>query len=511
MFNYLAIFFALLTISYLYATRKSKYWKKKGVKYEEPIPFFGSNMPNILVKQSIPQIAEKMYWKYPEEKVVGHFYFCDPALLIRDPDLITPILSTHFKSFYTRGYLDGQEKYKLEILMKNLFCVEGPLWKLLKKSMSPLFTTSKLKAIFPIIETRAERLRERLATASADARPVDATDLTARYNIDFICAYGLGLDTDSQKNECSAIRRLSLKIFDVGFNEICVSLLKHFFPVTFKNFKYLEKVEKEFLDLFNNILRERKSESLERHDFLDLMLKLKARGKIEGDWKSPDGTLKQICLEVDDEILAAQVFMFFTAGFDTSSISTSYTLHEIAYNPEEQKKIQEDIDRVLAKHNNKLSYDAVKEMQYLEWAFMEGLRIFPPVGFFLRMCEQKCFLDDANLTVDEGTRIVIPIRGLHHDPKYWDNPEEFRPERFSPKINEPKHKSAYLPFGIGPRSCIGERLAMMQSMAALATILSHFTITPAPASVRRPIVNPKNNLVQGVIGGLPLIFTPRKL
>lgn len=457
MFNYLTvlIFFLFLTITYFYTARKFKYWKKRGVKYEEPVPFFGNNLPNILAKQSVAQIAENMYWKYPEEKVVGHFYFCEPALLIRDPDLITAIFTTQFKKFYSRRFLDGQEKYKLETLMKSLFFVEGPLWKLLKKSLSPLFTTSKLKAMFPIIEARAERLRERLAIAGAGSRPVDATDLMARYNIDFISAYALGLDSDCQKNEYSAIRRLGAKIFNTGFNEMFVTVLKQFFPATFKNLKYLERVEKEFLDLFNNILKQRKSELLERHDFIDLMLKLKAGGKIEGEWQSPDGTMEQMCMEFDDDMLAAQVFVFFTAGFDTTSSATSYTLHEIAYNPEEQKKIQEDIDCVLAKHNNKLSYDAVKEMQYLEWAFMEGLRIFPPGGFLLRGCEQTCLLD-VNLTVDAGTRIVIPIRGLHHDPKYWDNPEEFRPERFSPKINEPKHKSAYLPFGTGPRSCIGK-------------------------------------------------------
>lgn len=214
---------------------------------------------------------------------------------------------------------------------------------------------------------------------------------------------------------------------------------------------------------------------------------------------------------MDDILMTAQVFVFFAAGFETSSSATSFTLHQLAYHPEVQKKVQEDIDRVLAKHDNKLSYEAVKEMTYLDWAFKEGMRMFPSLGFLIRKCVGKYTIPELGMTIDDKVRVFIPVQSMQNDPKYFDSPEEFRPERFHPdSFESAKLKFVYLPFGEGPRACIGERLGHMQSLAGLAAVLSKFTVEPAPETVRKPRVYPKSGIVQSIDGGLPLLFKERK-
>ncbi|XP_073961130.1 cytochrome P450 6B2-like [Choristoneura fumiferana] len=510
---HLMIIGSIIVAFYFYTTRTFKYWEKKGVKYDKPIPIFGNMAPSFLAQKTISQLVEKLYWKYPEEKVVGLFWSSNPELLVRDPDIIKRIWTTDFDYFYSRGLYETDNDHRnVELLRKNLLVVEGDIWRLLRHSTTPAFTSCKLKAMFPLIVERAERLQERTRTISAGGQPVDARDLMARYSTDFIGACGLGIGGDALHDEDSNFRKLGARIFQVCTKKFLTIMLKTFFPYTFRHAKVHGIVEKDFCDLVNKILKERNYKPSGRHDFIDLMLEIKAKGKMECksmEKMKPDGTPERVSMEMDDELIAAQVFIFFAAGFETSASSSSYTLHEIAYNPKVQKKIQEEIDQVLANYNNKLSYDAIKEMRYLEWAFQEGMRVLPPAGRMIRTCRKKYTFPDLELTIEEGTRVVISTQALHNDPKYWDRPDDFRPERFSPECNEPKHKFAFLPFGSGPRACIGERLGLIQSLAGLAAILSQFSVVPAPATVRCPLLDPTTNIVQGIIGGLPLIFTPR--
>ncbi|XP_073959890.1 cytochrome P450 6B6-like isoform X1 [Choristoneura fumiferana] len=509
----IAILGSILGALYLYFTRTFKYWEKKGVKHDTPLPLFGNWAPVLLAKKSEVDFINDLYWKYPDERAVGYYRSSRPDLLVRDPNIVKRILTTDFQYFYARGIVEmSNDPENIEMIRKHLVIVEGDIWRLLRQSSTPAFTSGKLKAMFPLIVERAERLRERTRAISAGARHVDARDLMARYTMDFIAACGLGIDGEVLKDEHSAFLKIAKEINKVDVKLIIIEMLKTFFPYTFRHVKIREKVEKMFCDLVGNILKQRDYKPSSRNDFIDVMLEVKNKGKIECDsmekMKS-DGTPEKVSIEIDDNLIAAQAFVFFTAGYETSSSSTSYTLHEIAYNPEKQEKIHNEIDRVLAKHDNKLSYDAIKEMQYLEWAFKEGLRLLPPIGVLFRTCRQKYTFEELGLTVDANTRVMVSPHSLHRDPKYWDHPEEFRPERFSPEFDEPKHKFAYLPFGYGPRACIGERMGLMQSLAGLAAILSQFSVSPAPTSVRRPLLDPKSNLVQNIKGGLPLIFTPR--
>ncbi|KOB68922.1 Uncharacterized protein OBRU01_17639 [Operophtera brumata] len=135
------------------------------------------------------------------------------------------------------------------------------------------------------------------------------------------------------------------------------------------------------------------------------------------------------------------------------------------------------------------------------------MRILPSVGFLIRECAKKYTFEDINLTIDPGVKIMISLQAMQNDPQYFDKPEEFRPERFDPnELDSETTKYVYLPFGEGPRACIG----LMQSLAGLAAVLSKFSVEPAPDTVRYPEVEPTPGVVQTIKGGLPLLFKERK-
>ncbi|CAH2049037.1 unnamed protein product, partial [Iphiclides podalirius] len=367
--------------------------------------------------------------------------------------------------------------------------------------------------MFPLIVERAEKLQTLVISAASSGRVLDARDLMARYTTDFIGACGFGLESDSLSDENSPFRQLGAKIFNVTTKQVIMNMLKIMFPEVFKYVKLHSKTEADIVMIVNEILKKRNYKPSGRNDFIDLLLECKAKGILVGESIEnfkPDGTPEIAKLELDDLVMAAQVFIFFAAGFETSSSSTSYTLHQLAYNPDKQKKVQAEIDRVLAKYENNLCYDAIKEMTYLECAFKEGMRMFPSLGFLVRQCVDKYTFPEIDLTIDQGVQIFIPVQAMQNDPKYFESPEQYRPERFLPGEFDSYKRNVYLPFGLGPRACIGERLGLMQSLAGLAAVLSCSSVEPGPTTVRYPKVNPKNSIVQSIKGGLPLMFRQRE-
>ncbi|KAI5646231.1 cytochrome p450 domain-containing protein [Phthorimaea operculella] len=506
----LAIVCVLIVIIYRYGTRNFDYWAKRGIKHDKPVPFFGTNSKRFLLKSSVTDMAADVYRRYPNERFVGYYRGTRPELVIRDPDLVKRIIVNDYAHFYKRALTPDHGV--VEPLLKNLFFVDGDMWRLLRQRMTPAFTSGKLRAMFPLVCEKATKLQAMLSNVEAN-KTLDARDVMARYTTDFIGSVGFGLDANSINDDNSEFRKLGQKIFNVTVPRALTVFAKAFFPKLFSHLKNLgQELEDDILGLVRGIANQRNNKPCGRNDFIDLLLELKAKGKITVESLenfNPDGTPKLAEMELDNELMAAQAFIFFAAGFETSSSATSFTLHQLAYNLDVQKKVQEDIDRVLAEYDGKLCYDAVKEMTYLEWTFLEAMRMFPSSGYLMRRCTKKYTIPDSDVTIDEGVNVVIPLQALHNDPKYWEDPTEFRPERFAPEEVAKRHKFVYLPFGEGPRSCIGGRLGKMQSLAGLAAVLSRFTVIPAPESNPRLISDPKSSIVQNIIGGIPLVFARR--
>lgn len=172
--------------------------------------------------------------------------------------------------------------------------------------------------------------------------------------------------------------------------------------------------------------------------------------------------------------MIAQCFVFFLAGFETSSTTMTFALYEMSVNPEIQDRVREELHRVLKKYDNKICYDSLKELEYMQqvidgndvenfishylpvyYFFLETLRKYPPLPFVTRKCVEDYTIPNTGITIDKGTGVLIPITNIHYDEDIYENPKEFNPERFTKENKQRRHPYAHIPFGEGPRICIG--------------------------------------------------------
>lgn len=366
----LTIIAVLLVALYFYGTRNFDYWSKRGIKYEKPVIFFGGWIRQYIDNVWLAERFARLYRAYPNEKIVGFFEGNTPAVLVRDCDIIKHVLLTDFRHIRHRGLLPQSEEQ--EILMKNLFTLDGDIWKLMRQKLTPTFSTSKLKAMFPIVVQMTDRLKK-LAEKASEKEEVDIRDLITRYTADFIGSCGYGIDFNALNQENSDFHEYCKRIFFITYPDMFFNIMKRAFPKTFKHATYYAPdIEKKTLSIIRQVMSQRNYKPSGRNDFMDLLLELREQGKMVGesiDKKNPDGSPMIVELELDDELLAAQIFAFVAAGFETSSSASSYFLHILAYHPDVQERCQKEIDEVLAKYNGKLCFEAVKDMKYLEMAF----------------------------------------------------------------------------------------------------------------------------------------------
>lgn len=167
-------------------------------------------------------------------------------------------------------------------------------------------------------------------------------------------------------------------------------------------------------------------------------------------------------LEITDDLITAQALIFFLAGLETSSSLLSFLSYELAKNPEIQKKLIEEVDKNISMSKTSISYEKLSKMKYLDQVVSEALRKWTP-GFALSRCCTKEYTippkneNEIPLTINQGCFVMIPVIGIHYDPQYFENPDVFDPERFNDENKKNIVPGSYIPFGVGPRNCIGEQ------------------------------------------------------
>lgn len=157
------------------------------------------------------------------------------------------------------------------------------------------------------------------------------------------------------------------------------------------------------------------------------------------------------------DVLIGQAATFFAAGFETTSSVISFGLFELAKTPLVQNRLKKEIKEVFETDNGELTYDAVKNMKYLEMVFQEIARLHPSLPYIERMCVKDYSMEPfSNFIIKKGTPIIIPICTIQRDANYFPNPNKFDPERFSLENKSNINPYTSMAFGAGPRKCIGK-------------------------------------------------------
>ncbi|XP_011699620.1 PREDICTED: cytochrome P450 4C1-like isoform X2 [Wasmannia auropunctata] len=167
-------------------------------------------------------------------------------------------------------------------------------------------------------------------------------------------------------------------------------------------------------------------------------------------------------------------FMF--AGHDTTAICITFTLALLAEHRDIQDRVRNEINIAFQENGNKFTMKLLQQLPYLERCIKEALRLYPSVFLITRSSGKDLKLQ--SYVIPPGIMLHINIYGVHRDPNFWPNPEVFDPDRFLPEKIHNRHPYSYIPFSAGPRNCIGQRFAMLEMKAMIASLIHNFYLEP---------------------------------
>lgn len=458
-FIFLSAIFGLL---YYFSTRRYGYWKQRNVPHIKPTPLVGNYREAILLQKSIGEQLQDICRKFPDEPYVGAYFGTKPVFIPKDPEFIKLIVTKDFYYFNGRELSDYVHRDPASL---NLFFNYGDNWKILRQNMTPLFSSSKMKNMFQLIEKCSFSFEELLdkELSMSQKNELDVKDLMERFTIECIgaCVFGVQTKTIEENNKNNPFRKAKSDFKLESKKNALKRIIRAIWPSFFYKlgFELFTTELETFQKVVKAVFQDRNYKPSSKHDFVDLILGWKENNYIVGDSikNMKNGTKNKVQLKVDDDLLFAQCFVFFAAGFETSATTAMFTLYELAKNEKALEKVVEEVDAFLAKHDNNINYECVNELPYLDACIDETLRLYPVLGMITRELMEDYTLPDET-KLEKGLIVHLPVLYIQTDPKLWPQPEMFRPERFYQDERHKVQPCSYMPFGEGPRICIGNIL-----------------------------------------------------
>ncbi|XP_013112575.2 probable cytochrome P450 4p3 isoform X1 [Stomoxys calcitrans] len=404
----------------------------------------------------------------------------DAELVLNDSRLLSKgVFYTFLHPFLKTGLLTSTDKK----------------WHTRRRLLTPAFHFNILSQFLDIFKRESIKFIDNLngvllQSAKGDGAVISLSELIPRLTLNNVCETALGVCLDD---------RLDGDEYRQNINEVEESMLERLknplmaFDCIYYNSgdgkKYLKSMEK--LHAFSSgiiekrrdlLSKELESEDMEakktnqedlnvygkrRYAMLDTLLRAEKDGLIDH---------AGICEEVD-------TFMF--EGFDTTSMNLIFALMSLALYPDMQKKCYEELQEYISDDLTLLDMQQLNNLKYLDCFIKETQRMYPSVPGIARECTSDTVFG-GKLLLPKNTQINIHIYDIHMNPKYYDEPEVFRPERFLPSETEKRHPFAFIPFSAGQRNCIGQKFAMLEIKTLLIYVLKNFILEPVtkPESFR---------------------------
>uniref|UniRef100_A0A672LTL8 Hydroperoxy icosatetraenoate dehydratase n=1 Tax=Sinocyclocheilus grahami TaxID=75366 RepID=A0A672LTL8_SINGR len=385
----------------------------------------------------------------------------------------------------------------------------------------------------PLINTATETLLRNLKSHAESGNSFNIHKCFGCFTMDVIASVAFGTQVDSQNNPDDPFVHHASKFFAFTFFKPLMIFFMAF-PFVLQPLagllpnKSRDEMNSFFIQCIQKMIKQRDDLPPEqrRRDFLQLMLDVRAsskylslehfdvvndadeqacteqgmdNGQENGPGNESTKRAQQKRMMTEDEIVG-QSFIFLLAGHETSSNTLAFACYLLALHPEFQKKLQEEVDEFFSRHET-ADYSNVQELKYLDMVICETLRLYPPAFRVARDVDQDTMVNGQLLP--KGSSLEIPAGYLHYNPEHWTEPEKFIPERFTPEAKASRHPFVYLPFGAGPRSCVGMRLAQLEIKMALLHIFRRFDMmacedTEVPLESHTTL-GPKNGILVKII------------
>ncbi|XP_071478584.1 cytochrome P450 3A24-like [Diadema antillarum] len=486
----------LVVVFLLYDTWCHTYWRRKGVVYHPALPIIGS----LEFSMGVPEVFTFLAKKYG--RVYGVYAPRIPMLVVGDPDMLRLIMVKNFSNFHNRldFALNNRE------LRQALPSLEDERWREVRNLLTPTFSAAKMRQMSNLVNKAADKLMEHIGSQQEKDGYIECKSVFGSFVMDVIGSCAFGLDVDSQANPKDPFVAHARRAFTFDAKSPLVAL-SSLFPALGEIFNFLgivrfipKDVVAFFADITKKTVALRKSAPQSNKgksvDFLQLMIDAQSsdKGKVtetkdEGDkddihadierHHDVDFHTKTLSknVQLTDTELVGQAIIFFTAGYETTNTLLGFVFYLLSTHPEIQEKLIEEVDEMTPSRDS-VGYTSIATMPYLDQVVCETLRIYPPAAVINRRCTESFTYN--GMTIEPGVVIFIPVYNIHHDEKYWPDPEKFDPDRFSKAEKDKRHPFAWLPFGAGPHNCIGMRFALMEAKMAIARLLQKYRFETCP-------------------------------
>lgn len=348
------ILISICTFVYGFFKYSFGHWKSRNIPYLEPsIPF--GNVKGIGKSIHLSMLMKSMYDKLKPTgaKLGGVFFIVRPVAILLDLDLIKSVLVKDFSNFDQRDLYYNE---KDDPLSAHMFSVEGEKWRKLRSKLTPTFTSGKMKFMFPTIVGVGERFSNCLMEISQHNDQVEIKEVLARFTTDVIGTCAFGIECNSLSDPNSEFRRYGHLAFVSRNGAVigaCVNAYKNLArKLGMKLFH--DDVTSFFMKAVHDTVEYREKNNINRNDFMDILIKL----------KNQETKDKEKLITMNE--LAAQAFLFFLAGFETSSSALTFCTYELALNPDIQSKARQIINAAFKKHGE-FTYEMMMDMPYIDY------------------------------------------------------------------------------------------------------------------------------------------------
>ncbi|MFY9696695.1 MAG: cytochrome P450 [Xanthobacteraceae bacterium] len=425
--------------------------------------------------ETIPRAA------YEQQGVIRVRRRGSEVILVCEPELIGELLVDKAEAF--RRDEVTRRSFAPVIGDSSLFLADGAEWRWQRRAVAPIFRHETLLSFVPVIAATAERQAERWRSLG-DGAPTDVAAAMTRTTFDVIVETMLGgsatLDADRYSRALTA-----------SFETIPWHLIYAMFSLPeWMPFPHRREAmqARDFLhaDISRIVGARRAKGASPRPDLLDLLLAA----------RDPEGGRTMTDTEAMMNLLT-----FIIAGHETTAVALTWTLWLLAKDQATQQRVADEVAAVTG--GKAIGPGETEGLNFSRQVIQEAMRLFPPAPAVSR--HPKAAVVFGGITLGPRTRVHVPIYALHRNAQLWDAPNAFDPDRFAPDRAKARSRYAYLPFGGGPRICIGAGFAMIEATAVLATLIRAFRFHPVSGHKPKPLAR----VTLRPEGGMPLHVTPR--
>ncbi|KAB1213608.1 Protein LUTEIN DEFICIENT 5, chloroplastic [Morella rubra] len=410
-------------------------------------------------------------------------------LIVSDPSISKHILRDNSKA-YSKGILAEILEF---VMGKGLIPADGEIWRVRRRAIVPALHRKYVAAMINLFGQATDRLCKKLDAAASDGEDVEMESLFSRLTLDIIGKAVFNYDFDSLTNDTGIVEAVYTVLREA--EDRSVALIPFWEIPIWKDISPQQKKVSAALKLINNIL----------DDLIAICKRMVDEEELqfhEEYMNEQDPSILHFLLASGDDVSSKQLrddlMTMLIAGHETSAAVLTWTFYLLSKEPTVVSKIQEEVDAVLG--DRFPTIEDMKKLKYATRVINESLRLYPqppvlirrsleddvlgkyPIKSTSKMESVRIGVGSTDLLNPRGEDIFISVWNLHRSPMLWDDADEFKPERWpldGPNPNETNQNFRYLPFGGGPRKCLGDMFASYETVVALAMLVRRFNFQMA--------------------------------